>query len=284
MKNFTKAIALCLALLLCLSFPVGASAAEMEDATIDTTAKGSLTIYKYNLTGAEKDGVWDSSYVSTGIADQTVIDTLKNYTLQGVEFSYLRVADIVQFTESAADGVDFDHVEVLYGIDKAKGAALLSAIGLADGAKRYENADKLDSGKFYYQADVLVSALSSALESNSTTVKNALDAYVSSNGGTALPLTDTYGKTSASDLDLGLYLVVETKVPEMVTSTCNPFLISLPMTSGDGNNWIYDVTVYPKNLTGVPTLDKTLRENKDDTGKHDGTSGITDGYASTGTA
>ena len=65
-----------------------------------------------------------------------------------------------------------------------------------------------------------------------------------------MPLTDTYGKTKAENLDLGLYLVVETKVPEMVTSTCNPFFISLPMTSGDGNGWIYDVTVYPKNLTG----------------------------------
>lgn len=284
MKNFTKAIALCLALLLCFSFPVGASAAEVEDATIDTSTKGSLTIYKYNLAGAEKDGVWDSSYVSTGVADQTVIDTLKNYTLEGVEFTFLRVADIVQFTESAGDGVDFDHVEVLYGIDKTKGADLLKALNLTDGKDRYENADHLDSGKFYYQADVLISALNTALESNATTAKNALDAYVSSNGGTALPLTDTYGKTAASDLDLGLYLVVETKVPEMVTSTCNPFLISLPMTSGDGNGWIYDVTVYPKNLTGVPTLDKTLRENKNDTGKHDGTSGITDGYAPTGTA
>lgn len=87
MKNVTKAIALCMALLLCLSFPVGASAAEVEDATIDTSAKGSMTIYKVDLTNAEKDGAWDSSYVSTGIADHTVIDTLKNYTLQGVEFA-----------------------------------------------------------------------------------------------------------------------------------------------------------------------------------------------------
>ena len=99
-----------------------------------------------------------------------------------------------------------------------------------------------------------------------------------------MPLTDTYGKAKAENLDLGLYLVVETKVPEMVTSTCNPFFISLPMTSGDGGSWLYDVTVYPKNLTGDPTLDKTLRENKDDTGKHNGSASITDGYAATGTA
>ena len=287
MKQFTKAIALILSLALLLCVPVGVSAAEPENATIDTAAKGSLTIYKVDLTNAEKDGVWDSSYASTGIYDQTVNDTLNSYALKDVEFTYLRVADVVQFTDSTADGADFDHVETLYGIDKTAGADLLSALGLANGANRYENADqsdKLDSGNYYYQSHVLTSALRTALEANATTVKNVLEAYVNAGGGTAMPLTDTYGKTKAENLDLGLYLVVETKVPEMVTSTCNPFFISLPMTSGDGNGWIYDVTVYPKNLTGDPTLDKTLRESKDDTGKHNGTSGITDGYAATGTA
>lgn len=286
MKQFTKAIALLLSLALLLCFPVGASAAEPENATIDTAAKGSLTIYKVDLTNAEKDGIWDSSYVSTGVYDQTVNDTLNSYALKDVEFTYLRVADVVQFTESTADGADFDHVETLYGISKTAGAELLAALGLANGANRYENADqsdKLDSGKYYYQSDVLISALSAALESNATTVKNALEAYITA-GGTAMPLTDTYGKTKAENLDLGLYLVVETKVPEMVSSTCNPFLISLPMTSGDGGSWLYDVTVYPKNLTGDPTLDKTLRESKDDTGKHNGSASITDGYAAAGTA
>ena len=287
MKQFTKAIALILSLALLLCFPVGASAAEPESATIDTAAKGCLTIYKVDLTNAEKDGVWDSSYVSTGVYDQTVNDTLNSYALKDVEFTYLRVADVVQFTESTADGADFDHVETLYGISKNAGADLLSALGLANGANRYEkadNSDKLSASNYYYQSDVLISALRTALEANATTVKNALEAYIASGGSTAMPLTDTYGKTKAENLDLGLYLLVETKVPEMVTSTCNPFFISLPMTSGDGNGWIYDVTVYPKNLTGDPTLDKTLRESKDDTGKHNGTSGITDGYAATGTA
>ena len=316
MKTITKAIALCLALLLCLSIPVGVSAAEVGDATIDMSAKGSLTVYKYDLTNAEKDGVWDSSYISTGVYDQSVNDTLGGavragdndtgsdlgngevsygYAIKGVEFTYLRVADIVQFTESTADGVDFDHVEVLYGINKTNGADLLKALGLENGVKRYENADKtdkLDSSNYYYQSDVLITALNTALETNATTVKNALESYVSSNGGTAMPLTDAYGKTSAADLDLGLYLLVETKVPEMVTSTCNPFFISLPMTSVNGTNatdggthWIYDVTIYPKNLTGIPSLEKTLRENKDDTGKHNGTANdSTDGYAHTGTA
>ncbi len=97
--------------------------------------------------------------------------------------------------------------------------------------------------------------------------------------------TDAAGHTSASDMDQGLYLVVETRVPENVTSTCNPFLISLPMTTIDGSEWLYDLTVYPKNQTGNPTLSKTVREVKNSTGRHNGSlTDITDGFEHTATA
>ena len=86
-------------------------------------------------------------------------------------------------------------------------------------------------------------------------------------------------------MEQGLYLVVETRVPENVTSTCNPFFVSLPMTTIDGAAWNYDVTVYPKNQTGNPDLEKTVREDKNSTGKHNGSlTDITDGYAHTATA
>ena len=306
MKKLTKILSLLLVLTLMLSFPVGASAAELEDAPIDESRTGSLTIYKDDLTNAEKDGVWDSSYVSTGVFDQTGVNdvlgggnsTLGNgetgygYAIKGVEFSYVKVADIVTFSESENDSRTDSHMEVLYAIDKTKGADFLKALNLADGKDRYTNADALDEAKYYYQSDVLIDALAAALESNSTVVKNALEAYITANGGAPMPLTDAYGKTKAENLNLGLYLVVETKVPEMVVSTTDPFLVSVPMTSVNGTNatdggtrWIYDITLYPKNLTGIPSLEKTLRENQNDTGKHQGsTSSITDGYAHTGTA
>ena len=298
MKSFKKIITMCLALVLCLSCVPAAFAAEVADATIDQNRKGSLTIYKYDLTNAEKDGVWDSSYVSTGVMDQAgVVDILGGnragdtdnksdlgngevsygYAIKGVEFSYLRIADIVQFTESTADNRTDNHVEVLYGIDKVKGADFLKALGLENGAKRYTNTDHLNENQYFYQSDVLIDALAAGLEANSTTVKTAMENYIAANGGTAMPLTDSYGKTSASDLELGLYLLVETKVPEMVTSTPDPFLVSVPMTTVNGTNaedggerWFYDITLYPKNLTGIPSLEKTLRENIKDTGKHDG--------------
>ena len=290
--KFMKAIALCLALVLCFGSAISVSAAEVADAPIDETQKGFLTIFKYDLTGSENAGIWDSSYVSTGVADENgVNEAMKNYALEGVEFSFVKVADIVQFTESTADNRTDNHVEVLYAIDKVEGADFLKALGLENGASRYENADQMDTSKYFYQSDVLIQALSAALTANSTVVKNAMEQYIAAIGATAMPLTDSFGKAKAENLELGLYLIVETKVPENVVSTTDPFLISLPMTSVNGTNatdggtrWIYDVTVYPKNQTGDPTLEKTLRESKTNTGKNSGTSGITDGFAHTGTA
>ena len=62
-------------------------------------------------------------------------------------------------------------------------------------------------------------------------------------------------------LEVGLYLVVETKVPENVTYTVDPFLVSLPTTDRKTlDHWFYDVTVYPKNQTGEPTLDKEVAD------------------------
>lgn len=226
MKNLKKLFTLFLVLCLCLSLGTVTLAAPVAEATIDTSRTGSLDIYKYDFTNAAKDGVWDSSYVSTGVYDQTVNDTLGGavragdsdntsdlgngekscgYAIQGVEFTYLKVGEIVQFTESTADGATSNHVEVLYGIDKTKGADLLSALGLANGAGRYENADKsdkLDHSCYYYQSSTLITALRNALTANATTVKNALESYGKANGGTALPLTDGYGHTgTASDGD-----------------------------------------------------------------------------------
>ena len=313
MKKFKKLMSICLALMMVLTCVPAAFAAEVKDATIDESRKGSLTIYKYDLTNAEKDGVWDSSYVSTGVMDQSgVVDVLGGnrdgdtdnksdlgngeasygYAIKGVEFSYVKIADIVQFSESTADSRTDNHVEVLYAIDKVKGADFLRALGMENGAKRYANADQLDSSKYFYQSDVLIDALAAGLEANSTTVKNALEKYMAANGGVQMAPTDAYGKTEATNLDLGLYLVVETAVPEMVVSTTNPFLVSVPMTSVNGNNatdggtrWIYDITLFPKNLTGIPSLEKTLREQIADTGKNGGsTTDITDGFAHTGTA
>lgn len=266
------------AMLLVAIMALGLITTAFAEPTIDTSKKASLSIYKYDITKAGNDGAWDAeSYVSTGLHDDAVIDKLSKYAIQGVEFTYLRVADIAMNNELVESQ---RQVGVLYGFDGSERSnAVLSAIGLA-GA----DAHKTEGSINYFTSDVLNKKLSTALTANATTVKNALEAAVK-NGGVAMSETDATGHTSASNMEQGLYLVVETRVPENVTSTCNPFFVSLPMTTIDGAAWNYDVTVYPKNQTGNPTLDKTVRESKNSTGKNTGSlTDIKDGYAHTATA
>ena len=274
MKRIHRVLALLMAALMAF----GLMTTAFAEPTINTSKKASLSIYKYDITKASADGVWDAeSYVSTGLHDNTVVDKLSKYAIQGVEFTYLKVADVTMSNEV----VDGQHqVGVLYGFDGSERSnAVLSTIGLTDA-----DAHKTEGGINYYTSDALNNKLAAALTANATNVKNALETAVK-NGGVAMTETDATGHTSASGLEQGLYLVVETRVPENVTSTCNPFLISLPMTTVDGSEWNYDVTVYPKNQTGNPDLSKTVRENKNSTGKHNGSlTDITDGYAHTATA
>ena len=274
MKKIHRVLALLLVALMAFGLMTTAFAAEP---TIDTSKKASLSIYKYDITKASADGVWDAeSYVSTGLHDNAVVDKLSKYAIQGVEFTYIRVADVTMNNE-VVDGPR--QVGVLYGFDSSdRSTDVLSAIGLTAA-----DAHKTEGGINYFTSDMLNNKLSTALAANATTVKNALEAAVKN--GTAMAETDAAGHTFASDMEQGLYLVVETRVPENVTSTCNPFFVSLPMTTIDGAAWNYDVTVYPKNQTGNPTLDKTVREAKNSTGKNNGSlTDITDGYAHTATA
>ena len=318
--KFIKTITLCLALLMCVTCAVPASAAEYKDATINVDAACSLTIWKFDWTNAVKDGVWnEDSFVSTGWRESYVEEVLGNtvrkgdsngdpdntlgngqnsngYAIKGVGFSIANIATITTFTESENDlHPDYNLTKVLYAFNKNETKDLLIAIGLGDGKDRYENADYLDNNYWFYESDVLNKALATALAENSTTVKDALEAFMAANPNRVfMPLTDNNGKTIQRNLSVGLYLVVEDIVPEMVTCTTNPFFISLPMTtvSGDANSsspegghyWNYDVVVYPKNETGIPTLEKTVREAKKDTGTHNGSNSITDGFAHNATA
>ena len=274
MKKIHRVLAMLMAAIMAL----GLITTAFAEPTIDTSKKASLSIYKYDITKASAEGAWDTeSYISTGLHDNAVVDKLSKYAIQGVEFTYIRVADVTMNNE-VVDGQR--QVGVLYGFDGSERSnAVLSAIGLPAA-----DAHKTENGISYFTSDMLNNKLSAALTANATTVKNALEAAVK-NGGVAMPETDATGHTSASDMEQGLYLVVETRVPENVTSTCNPFFVSLPMTTIDGAAWNYDVTVYPKNQTGNPTLDKTVREAKNSSGKNTGSlTDITDGYAHTATA
>lgn len=72
----------------------------------------------------------------------------------------------------------------------------------------------------------------------------------------AIQTTDSHGKVvfgkdKTKPLELGYYYVKETKTPANISSTPAEFVVSVPMTDkkpDGGTKWIYDVTVYPKNV------------------------------------
>lgn len=276
-KLFAQLGAIMLAVVMCFGV-VTASAATVPDATIDTTRPASLELYKYDFTSANADGVLtDSTYVSTGLKNDAAEAALAPYAIQGVVYTYAKVADIMTYSEQEADGYKD---MVLYALpDNSQSEQFLAALGLSRA-----DAYRIDHNELQFMSDALIDGLAGQLGSVESQTKNALEAYVRNNGGTDMPETDAYGHSSVSGLAQGLYVVVESYVPENVTSTTAPFLVSLPMTTIDGDNWNYDVVIYPKNETGMPTLEKTLREAQADTGKHNGTTDdIADGYTHTAT-
>ena len=78
-------------------------------------------------------------------------------------------------------------------------------------------------------------------------------------------LTNEQGVAQFTGLKVGMYLVIETQTPQAVTVPVEPFLVSIPMTrigdktanADDNQNqkeWLYDVTVYPKNSIAKGTV------------------------------
>lgn len=156
------------ALLLVMVMALGLITTAFAAPTIDSGRKASLSLYKYDITAASADGAWDAaSCVSTGVQDDAVTDKLAKYAIQGVEFSYLRVASISTYSQRENGQYK---VGVLYGFADD---AVLQAIGLgkADAYKR-------GNGVFYFTSDKLNKALADALADNATTVKNALEIAV----------------------------------------------------------------------------------------------------------
>lgn len=62
-------------------------------------------------------------------------------------------------------------------------------------------------------------------------------------------ITKEDGIVEFDGLELGFYVVIETTTPDAVTKAMTPFIVSIPMTTVDGADWLYDVHVYPKNGT-----------------------------------
>lgn len=83
-------------------------------------------------------------------------------------------------------------------------------------------------------------------------------------------ITDPEGLAAFTDLNLGRYLVVETKAPSSVVTKSEPFFVDVPMTDATNNNsWLYDIHAFPKNVVkyDTPDIDKAITEidNKHET-------------------
>lgn len=182
---------------------------QKSTSVIDTTKKGSITIYKYNTTTQTAKG-------ETGTGEtQTPPDGAT--PLRGAEFTIYQVEDE-------------NWLKTYYG-----GGAL------AEGktAPKVDDYFKKENGVVIsYEASNLVDGIAEKAKDPQT--------------------TDGNGFAQFTNLDLGLYLVIETKKPQSVVTAVTPFLVSVPMTrvqtgnTAEGNQlkeWLYDIVVYPKNST-----------------------------------
>lgn len=310
-KNFfTKAFAGTLATLMAVtpavSVPVFAAPGTGQDSTdptnntqikndltnsdiIDYSKTGNLDIYKYDITSAEAAGDYtQGDRIANGQEDTTLEGIMSDYAVKGVQFTYLRVGNIETYSNTE-DGQT--QVNVVYEIP----TELASILKLTPEQGYRMDIDGVaekcsNKGVVHYDSTQLNNALAAILEEDNLAAKSALEEYLYSygtqddatdgntrvQGAVDMPLTDEHGHTYARDLELGLYLIVETEVPEQVTDTVNPWFASLPFTNltpddvanktedgatgtEGGNYWLYDMTCYPKNQTGNPTLDKSVR-------------------------
>lgn len=272
---------------------------------IDESKTGSLSIYKYDITAAEAAGDYEEGmYEQNGEADSRVEEAMADYGVEGVQFSYLRVGRVETHSVNTGDGSD---IELVYEIPTELADILsLGEDDAVDMTGENEANPCYNGSVYHYTSQQIIDAMNDFLEADNVAAKDTLEDYFYDYGtlddtqdqsvlGTVvnMPKTDETGYTHVEGLQLGLYLVVETEVPENVTDTVNPWFVQLPFTNEDpeatengGEYWLYDMTCYPKNQTGNPTLDKSVRNAYSNTVAEDKNGTVHSGsdYEVTGTA
>lgn len=152
-------------------------------------------------------------------------NTSNDKPLAGVEFTIWKVADIKQDTSSSSN-VGFKFVPV----------STLTSLTEDDFKSDKTKADE-------YTSDIyskVLKKLNASKEVENGTLAKGIKKFT---------VIDETGKASAkfTDLDLGLYLVQETKAPSQIVNKTANFLVSVPMTNENGTAWNYDVVAEPKN-------------------------------------
>ncbi|MCI5774372.1 MAG: SpaH/EbpB family LPXTG-anchored major pilin [Erysipelotrichaceae bacterium] len=239
---------------------------------VDETRLGSITLYKL----ISKDGAFKE-----GNGYEQDLSDVGNEPLAGVTFKYLQVGKMVQ-----VDNEDRDNSGLYYLLNDDFKAWLRSHnIEVA-----YTMIDKIDyisaKGVNKIMKDLNTLTVAYGQDDGSQSGNELLKAYVDAKG-IAMPITDKQGKTKVDNLELGLYLIVETAVNAMVNDGTSanvakesrPFFISIPMTNltmiddhPAGSMWQYDVIAYPKNE--MITIRKDIIASGNDVADGDATNGL----------
>lgn len=120
----------------------------------------------------------------------------------------------------------------------------------------------------------LITGVNITSETKYNDIKSVVDSKIADGSLTGTSATTVMESEKATakftELDLGIYLVEETKAPSQVVNKTANFLVSVPMTNEDGDDWVYDIIANPKNETvygGITLIKKgkTIKVNGSET-------------------
>ncbi len=247
---------------------VSLTVSAKEISIIDENKTGSITLYKLiSKDGSFKDG--------TGYEQN--IDDVGNEPLAGVIFKYLKVGEIKQ--------VDNDDKDVtgLYYVLNEDFKSWLDGNNIRVNYTTIDNVEHVSAESVNkIMKDLSTLSASYGNDDGTNSGNELIKNYVNSHG-TAMPVTDSNGKSSVDGLNLGLYLIAEVGNPTKVNDGINanvakesrPFFISLPMTNlttiddnTAGSLWQYDVVAYPKSEMITIRKDIIAEDNDIDDGKN----------------
>ena len=188
-----------------------------------------MTKAKKVLAGIISAAMLISSAAMTAFAAQSTttatIDTTKTGSLTIHKYEY-NGDEATQGTGSENDNVPDD-------------ANLLAGAGFTI----YKVADVNDLETYYSTNPATLPSVGSYVENGAIKAE-----YANTKVGNEV-VTGATGIAAFNNLGLGFYVVIETTKPAAVTSAVAPFIVSVPMTTENGDDWLYDVHVFPKNGT-----------------------------------
>lgn len=236
MKKFA-AVFISIMLVMAMTFSVAVSAADEPIGagveTVLTQDTGTLTLTKYEKTSD----------------DQTSTDGKE--PVSGAEFTAYKVANL---TGKGLFTVVDAYKDVKVTVDGTEWSleSLLSTDYI------YCGPDK--AGSLTYTSSDIFQKLIPGLQQVSQNDENGVKSTES---------TEEDGEYTFGDLPLGVYLVVETKVPQGYASASQSFLAAIPAWDNEKNEWNYDVTANPKDSPINPEkiiVDSSINKKEDTVG------------------